>query len=67
MTNIGASIAEDVAVLGVVAFAINHPEAAAAIAGVLLVVGLVGLYLIAKVVRRGWRRWKKKDPIAASL
>ena len=45
-----------VAVLGVVAFAINHPEAAAAIAGVLLVVGLVGLYLLAKVVRRGWRR-----------
>lgn len=67
VTNIGASIAEDVAVLGVVAFAINHPEAAAAIAGVLLVVGLVGLYLLAKVVRRGWRRWKKKDPIAASL
>ncbi|PUA80572.1 DUF4126 domain-containing protein [Nocardioides currus] len=66
VTNIGASLAEDVAVLGVVAFAINHPEAAAAIAGVLLLVGLVGLYFLAKLVRRGWRRWKKKDPIAAA-
>lgn len=67
VTNIGASIAEDFAVLGVVAFAINHPEAAAGIAGVLLFVGLVALYFVAKVVRRGWRKWKKKDPIAASL
>lgn len=67
VTNIGASIAEDVAVLGVVAFAINHPEAAAGIAGVLLIIGLVALYFIAKVIRRGWRKWKKKDPIAASL
>lgn len=65
VTNIGASIAEDVAVLGVVAFAINHPEAAAAIAGLLLAAGLVLLYLLARLIRRGWRRWKKKDPITA--
>lgn len=67
VTNVAASVAEDVAVLGVVAFAINHPEVAAGIAGVLLLGGLVALYAVAKVVRRGWRRWKKKDPIAASL
>lgn len=67
VTNISASIAEDVAVLGVVAFAINHPQAAAGIAGVLLFIGLVALYFVAKVIRRGWRKWKKKDPIAASL
>ena len=64
VTNIGASIAEDVAVLGVVWFAIDHPRAAAAIAGVLLVLGLVVLYLVAKVVRRGWRRWKGREPRA---
>src|SRR6478735_6853762 len=34
VSNIGASITEDVAVLGVVWFAIQHPEAAAAIAAV---------------------------------
>ena len=67
VTNIGASLAEDVAVLGVVAFAINHPEAAAAIAGVLLILGLIMLYFVGKLVRRGWRKWKKKDPIAASV
>ncbi|HXH78034.1 DUF4126 domain-containing protein [Nocardioides sp.] len=67
VTNIGASLAEDVAVLAVVAFAINNPEAAAAIAGVALALGLIMLFFLAKVIRRGWRRWKKKDPITASL
>ena len=37
VTNIVASLGEDVAVLGVVWFAIEHPRAAAAIAAVLLV------------------------------
>ena len=48
--------AEDVAVLGVVWFAIEHPRAAAAVAAVFLVVGLVLLYFVARLVRRGWRR-----------
>ncbi|MFT3872161.1 MAG: DUF4126 domain-containing protein [Nocardioides sp.] len=61
VTNVGASVAEDVAVVGVVAFAIEHPQAAAAIAAVLLVAGLVVLYFLAKVVRRGWRRWKGRS------
>jgi len=61
LTNIGASLAEDAAVLSVVWFAIDHPRAAAAICGVLLALGLVMLYAIAKLVRRGWRRWKGKD------
>jgi hypothetical protein len=63
VTNIVASVAEDFAVLGVVWFALANPRAAAAVAGVLLLLGLVMLYLVAKLVRRGWRRWKKKDPI----
>ena len=63
-SNIVASLAEDAAVLGVVWFAVEHPEAAAAIAGVLLALGLVMLLLLARVVRRGWRRWKRKDPVA---
>jgi len=67
VTNIGASLAEDVAVFGVVAFAINNPEAAAAIAGVLLTIGLIALFFIGKLIRRGWRKWQKKDPIAASV
>lgn len=57
-TNILVSIAEDVAVLAVVWFAVNHPVAAASIALVLLVLGLVMLWLAWKVVRRGWARFQ---------
>jgi hypothetical protein len=60
VTNIAASVSEDAAVLAVVWFAIQHPRAAAAVAAVLLVAGLVLLHHLAKLVRRGWRRWKGK-------
>jgi hypothetical protein len=60
VTNITASIAEDLAVLGVMWFAVDHPRAAAAIAAVLLVSGLTVLYFAARTIRRGWRRWKQK-------
>ena len=66
VTNIGASLTEDVAVLGVVWFAIEHPEAAAAIAAVLLIAGLGMLYLLGRMVRRGWRRWKRRDRLPAA-
>jgi hypothetical protein len=62
-TNVLASLTEDAAVLGVVWFALQNPEAAAAIAGVLLLLGLVMLFFLGRLIRRGWRRWKKKDPI----
>jgi hypothetical protein len=65
VTNIGISVLEDVAVLGLVAFAVQHPRAAAAIAGLLLVVGLVLLFFIARLVRRGWRRWKGRRTSSA--
>ncbi|HET8665285.1 MAG TPA: DUF4126 domain-containing protein [Nocardioides sp.] len=64
VTNVGASITEDFLVVSVVWFAIQHPRAAAAIAAVLLVLGLVLMYQLGKLVRRGWRRWKGRDRVA---
>jgi hypothetical protein len=63
VTNVTASVVEDVAVLGVIWFAIENPRAAAAIAAVLLAGGLVMLYLLGRLIRRGWRRWKKREPL----
>jgi len=60
VTNITASVAEDLTVLGVVWLAVEHPRAAAAVAGVLLALGLVLLAVVAKIVRRGWRRWRAR-------
>ena len=60
VSNIAASVAEDVAVLGVVWFAIEHPVAAASIAAVLLVAGLAMLYFLVRLVRRGVRRWRRR-------
>jgi hypothetical protein len=66
VTNIGLSVVEDVVVLGLVWFAIEHPVAAAAIAAVLLAIGIVVLYLAAKLIRRGWRRWQARRTRSAS-
>ena len=57
-TNIGLSLGEDGLVLGVVSLAVAHPHLAALIAGVLLLIGLVVVYLLGRLIRRGWRRWK---------
>jgi hypothetical protein len=65
VTNITASLLEDAAVLAVVWFAIEHPYVAATIASVLLVLGLAMLYFVARTIRNGWRRWKRKGRPAA--
>ena len=67
MTNIAASVLEDISVLVVIAFAVEHPRLAAAVAAVLLVVGLLLLVVAAKLVRRGWRRWKSRGRPAGTV
>lgn len=57
-TNIGLSLGEDVVVLGLVWFAIEHPYIAAGIAGALLLIGLVVLWLAMRLIKRGWARFK---------
>jgi hypothetical protein len=67
VTNIGVSVLEDLAVLALVAVAVQHPRIAAAVAGALLAIGLVLLFFVAKLVRRGWRRWKgRRQPAGAT-
>ncbi|MFI5625865.1 DUF4126 domain-containing protein [Nocardioides sp. NPDC051685] len=60
VSNSVVSLAEDGLVLGVVWFATEHPLAAAGVAGVLLVAGLVLVYLIIRAVRGGWRRLTRR-------
>lgn len=60
VTNVAASLGEDVAVLGVVWLAIDHPRWAAAVAGLLLALGLVLLWLAVRLVRRGVARWRSR-------
>ena len=58
-SNVGASLAEDGAVAGVVTLAVYHPWIALGVSAALLVLGLVLLALAFRYVRRGWRRWNR--------
>jgi len=58
VTNIAASSGEDVAVASVVALAAFHPEVALIIAGVLLLLGLLGVYFTFRFIRRGFARFR---------
>ena len=55
-SNIGVSVAEDLGVAGIITFAVFHPVAAAVIAGVLLLLGLLVLVFLASRIRRFLRR-----------
>jgi Domain of unknown function (DUF4126) len=56
VSNIIASLGEDLGVAGIVSFGVFHPVAAAVIAGVALVIGLVVVAFLASRIRRAWRR-----------
>ncbi|MEV5862848.1 DUF4126 domain-containing protein [Streptomyces sp. NPDC052071] len=55
-SNVGVSVAEDLGVAGILTFAVFNPVAAAVIAGVLLLLGLVTLLFLASRIRRFLRR-----------
>lgn len=57
-TNIGLSLGEDVAVGGMVWFAVTYPWIAGTLALVLLVLGGVALVAAWKAIRRGMRRFR---------
>lgn len=67
VTNVVASTVEDLAVLGVVWIAVEHPVAAASVAAVLLVTGLAVLWFAVRLVRRGVRRWRSRRTAAGGV
>ena len=60
VSNIVASLAEDLGVAGMVVLALLHPLAAALIAATLLVVGVILVIMLAKRIRRAWRRRRER-------
>lgn len=60
VTNIGTSFAEDGAVVGVTLLAWQYPWAAASLALVLLVIGLVTVYFLLSRIRRGLARLRQR-------
>ncbi len=61
VTNVAASLGEDINVAGVVLLVLYHPWIALGMTAMLLVLGTVILFLVIRRVRRGWRRWKGRD------
>ncbi len=69
VTNVGVSLGENVAVVGVMTLAVAYPVPAAIIAGVLLVIGLVVLWFAFSRIKRGWaavRRWFRRETTAVA-
>lgn len=68
VSNIIASILEDLGVVGLVSWAVFHPVPAAIVTGVILIGGIVLVVLLARRIRRAWRRRKearqaKRSPV----
>ncbi|MFX4271338.1 DUF4126 domain-containing protein [Propionibacteriaceae bacterium Y1685] len=59
VTNVGASLAGDVAVTGVATVSVLAPVQVAVVVAILLVIGLVVLFFAFRRVRRGWRAFRK--------
>jgi hypothetical protein len=64
VTNVGASITEDLTVLGVLLLAVSYPWIAFGVVMVLLVGGLTLLVVIARRVRRGLRSWRERRTVS---
>jgi hypothetical protein len=68
VSNIIASVLEDLTVAGMIVFALLHPIPAAVLAAVLLLLGLLTVAVLARRIRRAWqhRRARRLDRQAAA-
>ena len=65
VSNVTHSVADDIGLVGVLALAALNPVAAAIVAGVLLLVGLVLFFYLLRKVKQGFRalkRWLTRQP-----
>ncbi len=60
VSTIIASVLEDLTVAGMVVFALLHPVPAAALAAILLLLGLVTVALLARRIRSAWRSYQAR-------
>lgn len=58
VSNIVVSVLEDLAVAGVTVLALEQPWIAATISAILLITGAILVFLLFRLVRRAFRRWK---------
>lgn len=57
-TNIGMSLAEDTAAVGLTTFAVLNPLPAAILAGLVLLAGVIVAIAVVRRVRRGWQAFR---------
>lgn len=60
LSNIAVSTAEDVTVAAVISLALFHPWIALTIATALFLTGLLLVFVLFRLVLRGWRRWHSR-------
>jgi hypothetical protein len=60
LSNIAVSTGEDVTVAAVISLALFHPWLALTIATVLFLTGLLLVFVLFRLVLRGWRRWHSR-------
>jgi O-antigen/teichoic acid export membrane protein len=64
VSNIIASLLEDLTVAGMVVFALLHPVPAAVLAAVLLAAGALAVAVLARRVRRAWRQRRDRRALS---
>ena len=60
VSNVGLSVTEDVAAVGVTSLALAFPVVAAVIAGVLLMATMILAFILLKQIRRGWAELRRR-------